>query len=266
MNLEQPVAQLSASEKRALLAKLLRERANRPERYPLSFAQQRLWFLSQLDPESPAYNVHRGLSVRGRVRWSAFYATLQEVVRRHKSLRTTFEELDHEAVQVVSPAGAAHASLTDLQALPADVQRGEVERLALEVRQLPFNLQRGPLARVHLLRLSALDSVLLIALHHIISDGWSLAIFIRELASIYVAFAAGQPSPLPEPSYQYVDFAVQQRQELQGEILEGQLRHWRDRLQRSPVLELPTDRPRPAVRKARGGAANIPCRGGSLTA
>jgi amino acid adenylation domain-containing protein len=249
------IANLSTAEKRALLAKLLAEKAARPERFPLSFAQQRLWFLHQLAPGSAAYNLYTGLSLRGELRGDVLAAALQEIVRRHKSLRTTFEDVDQQPVQVVSSAPAVTVPLTDLAALPEDLRRSEAERLAAQICQLPFDLGHGPLLRVHRLRLGDAETALLISIHHIISDGWSLTVFLRELATLYAAFAVGRPSPLPELPLQYVDFAQRQLQHLQGEVLEDQLRYWKDRLGDSPaVLELPTDRPRPAVRSGRGGS------------
>jgi amino acid adenylation domain-containing protein len=250
---ENSIESLSPADRRALLARLLAERSSRPERFPLSFAQQRLWFLHQLDPGSAAYNIQLALALRGELRQDVFSACLREIVRRHKTLRTIFDEVDQQPSQIVSPTAAVAAPLTDLTGLPAGARERETERLAAATCQLPFDLRRGPLLRVHLLWLGSAEWVLLVAIHHIIADGWSMAVFLGELAALYGAFAAGRPSPLPELPLHYVDFARAQLQQLQGKVLADQLAYWKERLAGSPpVLELPVDRPRSAVRTGRG--------------
>ncbi len=254
-----PRASLSPEEKRELLARLLEKKAARPQRFPLSFAQQRLWFLDQLDPGSPAYNIWAVSRLGGSTRPSFLEAGLREIVRRHQTLRTTFTLVDGEPVQVVGADASLSLPVVDLGALPAAAREGELRRLVTTVAHLPFDLGRGPLLRVVLLQLSRDpeqgESVLALALHHIIADGWSLGLLVRELTALYPALAAGGPSPLPPLPLQYTDFVLWQRQWLQGELLDEQLAFWKDSLRNaSPVLELPVDRPRPPVQSFRGAS------------
>ncbi len=219
---------------------------------PLSFAQQRLWFLDRLEPDSAAYNLAILLRLAGPLEPGFLTSALSEVVRRHEALRTTFEVPvgSSDPVQVVrAPVGRALPVL-DLEGLLA--RDAEVARLVHEEAAVPFDLQRGPLLRAALLRLGPKDHRLLVNLHHIVADGGSVEVLERELATLYTAFAAGQPSPLPELPVQYPDFAVWQRSWLAGEELERQLAYWRDLLADPQASELPADRPRPAVRSSRG--------------
>ncbi|HKV13155.1 MAG TPA: amino acid adenylation domain-containing protein [Thermoanaerobaculia bacterium] len=255
MSTEQRISDLSAEEKRALLEQLLGQREQEPaeaDRFPLSFSQQRLWLLAQLDPESAAYDVTRAVELRGVLDTGALHRSFAEIVRRHESLRTVFAA-DGEPVQIVLPHLPVELPDVDLRALDGPRRRAEVERL-LEAEALrPFDLARGPLFRVFLLRTGEERAVLLLNLHHIVSDGWSAAVFLGEMVVLYQAFATGFPSPLPELPVQYADFAVSQRDWLQGEALEELLGYWRGRLQGAPpVLELPADRPRPPVQSLRG--------------
>ncbi|HEX8272559.1 MAG TPA: amino acid adenylation domain-containing protein, partial [Longimicrobiaceae bacterium] len=225
---------------------------------PLSFAQGRLWFIDRLEPGSAAYNVPFPLRLRGPLDARALAAALTEIVRRHEALRTVFRASDNEPEQVVLPAAPFPLPTVDLAGLPDDARDAEVRRLAAEDAARPFDLARGPLARAALLRAGADDALLLLGMHHVASDGWSLRVLLRELAALYPAFAAGQPSPLPELPVQYADFAAWQRTRLAGEALEGQLGYWRERLAgMPPLLELPTDRPRPPVADDRGGAVGF---------
>ncbi|MGK3959181.1 non-ribosomal peptide synthase/polyketide synthase [Sorangium sp. So ce118] len=214
---------------------------------PLSFAQQRLWFLDRLEPDSAFYNVPAVVRLSGRLDVGALARSLQEVVRRHEALRTVFPTtLGGEAHQAI--ASAFEVSLPIV-----DVQEPEVRRRAEEEAQVPFDLAKGPLLRTTLLRLGEQEHVLLLTLHHIVSDGWSLGVLVRELGALYEAFSKGLPSPLPALPIQYVDYAVWQRAWLSGEVLEAQLAYWRQQLSGAPpALELPTDRPRPAVHTYRG--------------
>nr|QEO74124.1 AMP-dependent synthetase and ligase [uncultured bacterium] len=241
---------------------------------PLSFAQQRLWFFEQLQPGSPAYNIPMPFRLAGPLRPELLAAALAEVVRRHNALRTTFEvpEGAAEPVQVVHPAAGWHLPVIDLGALPPELHEAEAARVAAEDSRRPFSLRRFPLMRTTLLRLGRLggrlegstEHRLLATLHHIVSDGWSMELLERELGALYGAFSAGQPSPLPELPVQYGDFAVWQRSWLAGHELERQLAYWRSRLAEPPALELPTDRPRPAIWSQRGAleTASLP---GELT-
>ncbi|HSU83479.1 MAG TPA: condensation domain-containing protein, partial [Thermoanaerobaculia bacterium] len=220
---------------------------------PLSFSQERLWFLEQLQPGTSAYNVATPVRLRGAVDPGALAGALREVIRRHQVLRVTFGELDGQPAQWVSPETALPLPLVDLAALPEARREPERRRLAVEEGQRPFDLARGPVARALLFRLGPQDHVIILTLHHIAADGWSLGILIRELLPLYQAALAGGLSPLPELPCQYFDFARWQRDLLQGKTLEGLLAYWRQALAGLPeVLELPTDRPRPPVRSFQG--------------
>ncbi|MFN2513804.1 MAG: amino acid adenylation domain-containing protein [Pyrinomonadaceae bacterium] len=244
---------LSLEEKRSLLAQLLQEKAVKSNTFPLSFAQQRLWFLDQLEPGSSFYNVAQAFRISGALNLSALQKSFETIVTRHESLRTTFMTADGSPVQVVAPTLKMALPVTDLSELPEAEREAESRRLSTEEARLPFDLERGPLIRASLLRLQALEHVLLLNMHHIISDGWSTGVFVRELTALYEAFSKGQPSPLPELTIQYADFAVWQRDWLSGEVLEQQLSYWKGQLTGAPaVLDLPTDRLRPAVQSYRG--------------
>ncbi|WP_164014709.1 non-ribosomal peptide synthetase [Pyxidicoccus trucidator] len=226
---------------------------------PLSFAQQRLWFIDQLEPGSPLYNMPAALRLEGSLDAQALEAALAEVVRRHEALRTTFVSHEGQPVQHIHPDGGFRLSRVELTALPPAQRQDEARRLAREEAQRPFDLAAGPLLRALLLRLDEDEHVLLLSLHHIVTDGWSTGNLVREVAALYTAFTSGQPSPLSPLPVQYADYAVWQRGWLQGEVLEHQLSWWRQRLEGAPhALELPTDRPRPAVQTSRG--AYLPVR------
>ncbi|RJS17729.1 hypothetical protein DRW03_27485 [Corallococcus sp. H22C18031201] len=213
----------------------------------LSFAQQRLWFIDQLEPGSPDYNIPAALKMRGALDVLALERTFVELVRRHHVLRTVFRVSEGRAVQVITPASSFKAEVQDLRALPEAARESEARRLAREEASRPFELSRGPLLRVRLLVMAEREHLLLVTMHHIISDGWSISVLLKEVAALYAAFSAGQPSPLPELPIQYSDFAAWQRDWLQGETLERQLDFWRGQLEGVPsALELPTDHPRTA--------------------
>jgi amino acid adenylation domain-containing protein len=228
-------------------------RAARDQALPTSFAQERLWFLQKLDPESVAYNLQANIRIPGRLDVPALERALAELVRRHEVLRTTFAEEEGRPVQVVAPASGVALALSDLRALPEGERAREVERLAKgEVRQ-PFDLERGPVFRARVVALGEGDSQLLVTQHHVVTDGWSIALLVEEVLALYDAFSAGLGSPLPEPEYQYADFAHWQRRWLRDEVLERRLAYWRGKLAGAPpTLELPTDRPRPAVQTSHG--------------
>ncbi len=227
-------------------------------KFPLSFAQKRLWFLDQLEPNRPIYNLPDSHSFTGPLDLKALEHSLSEIVRRHEILRTTFQIVDGEPVQVIAAPQAMALDVIDLSASPEAERETEAQRLANEEAQQPFDLSRGPLFRVRLIRLGEAEHVLLLTMHHIISDGWSMGVMARELGVLYEAYKAGQSSPLPELPIQYADFAVWQREWLQGEMLEQQLAYWRQQLGGElPELELPVDRPRPARQSYRGAAENI---------
>ncbi|HEY9405166.1 MAG TPA: condensation domain-containing protein, partial [Pyrinomonadaceae bacterium] len=233
---------------------------------PLSYAQERMWFLDQLEPGSSFYNMHEAVSMKGRLNVAALEQSLREILRRHEALRTTFSVVEGQPVQIISPAPSwdlqnALAVTLDQQLLPLPVidltrqeQRATVARqLAAEEAQRPFDLTRGPLLRTTLLRLDEEEHVLLLTMHHIISDGWSVAVLIREVAALYEAFSTVTPSPLPDLPIQYGDYAQWQRDPAQLSRLAAQLDYWKLQLEGAPPLvDLPTDRPRQTVNTFRG--------------
>jgi amino acid adenylation domain-containing protein len=232
-------------------------RAERDGELPLSFSQQRLWFLDQLEPNSPFYNNPVAVRLSGALDIDALERSLNEIVQRHEALRTSFAALDGRPVQVIAPAGAEATLLqvADLRGELAAEREGSALRLATAEAQFPFDLAGGPLLRVTLLVLDDQEHIVLLTLHHIVTDGWSIGILIREIATLYQAFAAGRPSPLPPLPIQYADFAAWQRQWLQGEALVTQLAYWTEQLRGCPdLLELPTDRPRQLVHTSRGAS------------
>ncbi|HEY6549539.1 MAG TPA: amino acid adenylation domain-containing protein, partial [Vicinamibacteria bacterium] len=230
-------------------------RVAREGRLPLSFAQQRLWFLWQLEPGSAAYNIPQALRIQGPLEAVALERALDEIVQRHEVLRTIFPAMpamDGDPVQQITPARLT-LPLVDLTGLPAEPRESLARREAGLEASAPFDLAREIPVRARLLRLAAEDHVLLLTFHHIASDAWSGTVLQREVSALYSAFAAGLPSPLPELAIQYADFAQWQRQWLQGEALERQLAYWREQLRGvPPVLDLPLDRPRPSVSSSRG--------------
>jgi len=224
---------------------------------PLSFAQQRLWFIDQLEPGNAAYNFPAAVRLKGPLNVAALEQSLNEIVRRHEVLRTTFATVDGCPVQVIAPTLTVRPAVVKLQELSEREREAEVQRLVIEEARLPFDLARGPLLRVTLLRLAEEEHVGLLTMHHIVSDGWSTGILIREMAVLYEAISCGRFSLLPELPIQYADFAHWQRQWLQGEVLETQLTYWKRQLLGAPLLELPTDHPRPAVQSFRGSHQSL---------
>ena len=258
------IEQLSPAEKRALLSGLLEKKrarasaAARRKVRPVSFSQRRLWFLDQLAPGTPFYNVEFVIPLPEylQVDEDTFDRTIAEIVRRHESLRTVFEAVDGEPMQVIDPPGRVRLETLDLRHLSAADQEAEALRYANTHAARPFDLARGPLMRIALVRRSGGHTVVLV-MHHIICDGWSMGVFWREFLVIYGAFRSASPSPLPDLTIQYSDFAAWQRRWLQGEVLEEQLRYWKRKLDGLPVLNLPCDRPRPPVQTFRGASHPI---------
>jgi amino acid adenylation domain-containing protein len=223
---------------------------------PLSFAQQRLWFLDRLEPDSPFYNIPLALRLEGTLDVDALQRGLTELVRRHETLRTTFAEQEGQAVQLIHPPADFPLPVVELQDLPDAA--AEARRLAHEEAQRPFNLTRGPLMRATLLRLSPRQHVLLLSLHHIISDGWSMSLLVREMSELYQAHVEGRPAALPALAVQYADFSAWQRAWLQGAVLQQQLDWWKQHLAGAPaLLELPTDFPRPSNQSFRGASLQV---------
>ncbi|HYG65055.1 MAG TPA: amino acid adenylation domain-containing protein, partial [Thermoanaerobaculia bacterium] len=233
--------------------------AMRAGELPLSFAQQRLWFLDRLVPDNPFYNMFGAVRLAGPVDVPALREACREIARRHEVLRTTFPSVAGRPVQAIAAEPPPGFPLIELGGLPEAPRREELERLANAEGRRPFDLTRGPVFRAALLRLGEAEHSLFFNLHHIVSDGWSLGVLHRDLAVLYGAFHRRQLSPLPELPVQYADFAVWQRGWLQGEALRARLDYWRGQLEGMPeVLELPTDRPRPAIESFRGAGAPFP--------
>jgi amino acid adenylation domain-containing protein len=220
---------------------------------PVSFAQRRLWFLHRFDPESAAFNLPFGVRLLGTLDPVALARTLTEIVRRHEPLRTTFAESGGEPVQQTAPPSPVAPPVADLSALPPERARSEALRRAAEEAARPFDLAQGPLFRPLLLRVARDEHVVSLTMHHVVTDGWSTGVLLREVAVLYPAFAAGLPSPLPGKPARYADHAVRQRRWLEGPEPAPLLAWWKERLAGAPVLELPADRPRPATRRGRGG-------------
>ncbi len=253
------------AEKQALLEALLREEgveSPTPQRIqrrknlgpvPLSFAQQRLWFLDQLAPGNAAYNIPEAIRMSGRLDIKRLEESLSEIVRRHEVLRTSFPTVEGMPVQVIAPPQPMRLPVIDLSVLPEAEREAKAQSLAAEEAERPFDLHHGPLLRASLLRLGEESHIVLFTMHHIISDAWSMEVLVREVAALYEAFSQGKPSPLADFPIQYADFAIWQRESLQAELLDEQLSYWRRQLEGAArVLELPTDRSRPAIQSYRG--------------
>jgi len=223
--------------------------------FPASFAQQRLWFIDQLVPGNAFYNVTTALRLTGSLNEAALEQAFNEIGRRHEALRTTFRIVEEQVVQAIAPATPTlviPVNTLDLRELPTDEREIEARRIVSEESQRPFDLSTGSLLRVILLQLDKSEYILLLNLHHIVADDWSIGVLIRELGVLYTAMSSNQPSPLPALPLQYADFAHWQREWLQGEVLETQLAYWRQQLDDISVLNLPTDRPKPAIESYRG--------------
>ncbi|MDY7225116.1 non-ribosomal peptide synthetase [Hyalangium rubrum] len=219
---------------------------------PLSYAQVRLWVLEQFEPGSAVYNIPGALRMRGQLDVDALERSFNEILARHESLRCVFREEQGAPVQVVIPSLHLPLPVVELSDLDAEVREQEVQRLGTEEAQRGFELSQGPLVRARLLRLGPTEHVLLLTMHHIVSDGWSVGVFLKELGALYEAFSQGKPSPLPPLPIQYMDYAVWQRKWLQGETLDTLMRFWKQRLTGVEPLDLKTDRPRSAAQGANG--------------
>ena len=229
------------------------QRVSREHSLPLSFAQQRLWFLHQLRPDNPFYNTPAAIRLRGELNVEALKLSLNEIAARHEVLRTRFPEVDDQPVQVIAPPGPVELSVVDLSSRPEAARAEEVQTLTTTEAKRPFDLAAGPVFRALLIRLAELDHVLVLNLHHIVSDAWSFGILFRELGALYGAFSFGQPSPLAPLSTQYADYSVWQAERLQESVLAEHLDFWRKQLAGAPdVLELPMDHSRPARPTYRG--------------
>jgi len=248
------IASLSPK-KRALLELKLKKQGNSYNSFPLSFAQQRLWFIDQLEPGNPMYNIPSAFRLEGKLDIPALEKAINEIVCRHEILRTSFTSLNGQPLQVVAPALKLSLPVINLQNISHREHEIKVQSLAIEEARKPFDLTRAPLIRATLIQLAEDEYVALLTMHHIISDGWSMGILIREIASLYDAFSSGKPASLPPLKLQYADFAKWQKNWLQGELLEKQLAYWKEKLGTNPpVLELPTDYSRPAMQSFEGAS------------
>ncbi|HKU72444.1 MAG TPA: amino acid adenylation domain-containing protein [Pyrinomonadaceae bacterium] len=268
-DLSRRIAELSPAKLALLAQKLKAASADRPKlriprrsvagsAAPLTFAQQRLWFLAQLEPGSTAYNMNLAVRVTGPLDLEALEQSLNEVVRRHEALRTSFAASDGKPIQVIAPELHVTLRVVDNTTVAEDLQDAEIERRAIEQARQPFDLSEAPLFRMSLVRLAEAEHVVLFTIHHIISDIWSLSLLTLEMAKLYEAFRDNNSSPLPLLPIQYADFAVWQREQLQGDFLEAELNYWRQQLAGAPfVLDLPTDRPRLVVPNLRGATESF---------
>jgi amino acid adenylation domain-containing protein len=245
-------------EKRALLELLLAEQGSKPTVFPLSFAQQRLWFLDQLEPDTAAYNIPTAVRLAGKLDFHALSQSLNHIVQRHESLRTTFAVIDGQPVQLISPSSPLEIAVEDLS-LHSEADRIQLaSQVANQEAQKPFDLSTGPLLRVKVLKLGEDDHVVVMVMHHIVSDGWSSGILINELVGLYDSYSKGKEAELPPLEIQYGDFAQWQREWMSGEVLDAQLSYWRKQLTGAPpVIELPIDKPRPPLQTYRGATESF---------
>ncbi|HEX5886547.1 MAG TPA: amino acid adenylation domain-containing protein, partial [Pyrinomonadaceae bacterium] len=257
-----------SAEERALFLSLLAEESITPvqeisrrantDGTPLSFAQQRLWFLDQLIPNSSLYNCPVSAHLQGRLDLNALERSLNEIIRRHDALRTTFGAVAEQPVQTITPTSHLRLPITNLRNLPQAARESEARRLAAEEAGRPFDLSKDSMLRARLLCLSDEDHVLLLTMHHISSDGWSMDVLVKEMVALYQAYSRGWPSPLQELPLQYADYAVWQRESMADEVLQTQLAYWKQRLSDAPpMLDLPLDHPRPSVQSHRGAMRSL---------
>jgi hypothetical protein len=233
-------------------------RVDRSGPLPLSFAQQRLWFLSQLEPESAAYNIPTAVQISGRLNVEALARAGDTIMQRHEVLRTTFADDRGQPVPVIHDPSPALIRRVDLRGLPTEAQEEQLRVHLVRQNRERIDLERGPLVRLTLVQLADEEHVLLFTIHHIASDGWSSRVFLNELSVLYEAFTAGRPSPLPELPIQYVDFAQWQRRWLTGSVLDRQLAYWRRQLTGVPSLDLPFDHPRGPLQTFAGRSMTSP--------
>lgn len=260
-----------SAKKRALLEVMLREkgvessndrripRRKEGDSLPLSFAQQRLWFFDRFEAGKSFYNLPGAIRLKGKLNAAVLEQTFNEIVNRHEALRSTFTEVQGQPIQVIAPPGTRlPLPVIDLRELPQSDREAAVKQLSTKEAQQPFDLERGFLLRTSLLQLSEEEYVLLLIMHHIVSDGWSIGVLARELAAIYEALSAGNQPQLPELPVQYADFAIWQRNWLCGEVLQTQLAYWKQQLEGAPpLLELPADRPRPPIQTSEGATQSL---------
>ncbi len=245
-DLQKKLASLSP-EKRKLLEKKLKEKAGKLNTFPLSFAQQRLWFLNQFESDKAVYNLPSAFKLIGKMDFEALKKSINEIVKRHESLRTVFNIIRDEPVQVILKSVELDIPFIDFQNLPEADQTDKIKQLIMEEVSTGFDLKKGPLLRLKVVKTAADEHVIVLVMHHIISDGWSMGVFTREIAVIYNSIIHNQPIPLPPLKIQYADFAKWQRKYLSGKELEKQIGYWKDRLgDIPPALQLPYDKKRGA--------------------
>ena len=219
--------------------------APREQALPASIAQEQIWIVDQVLQGLPLFNILYAMRLRGMCHVAILQQSCDEIIRRHEALRTTFAAVEGRLVQIIAPTLSVPVTVVDLRALPMPERESEAQRLADAEARQPFDLEQGPLLRLHLLRMDEQEHLLLVTMHHIIGDGWSLGVLAHELAVLYDAFSANEPSPLPELRIQYADFAHWQRQWRDNGMMAAQLAYWQEQLRDPlPVLELPTDHPR----------------------
>ncbi|MFN6478154.1 non-ribosomal peptide synthetase [Nostoc sp. DedQUE07] len=233
-------------------------KVDRPQNLPLSFGQEQIWLLNQLEPDNPFYNEQAALKLHGQLNVVALEQSLNKIISRHEALRTNFDTINEQPVQVIADSLILSLPIIDLTDLPESEKAIACQQLATAETTRPFALANSPLIRASVLKLTEVEHVLLITIHHIVFDGWSMGVIMRELATIYSALSNNLSPELPELPIQYADFAIWQRQWLQAEILETQLDYWKQLLKNAPtLLELPTDRPRPAIQTFRGALYSV---------
>ncbi|MBN3876528.1 MAG: non-ribosomal peptide synthetase [Nostoc sp.] len=228
-------------------------KAERPQNLPLSFAQERLWLLNQLEPDNPSYNEQAALKLHGKLNVVALEQSLNKITDRHEALRTNFRTINEQPVQVITDSLNLNVAIVDLSELPESEREIACQQLATTEANRPFDLASSPLIRASVVKLTEVEHALVLTIHHIVVDGWSIGVLMHELATIYSAICNNLSPQLPELPIQYADFAIWQRQWLQSEVLQTQLDYWKQLLKNAPtLLELPTDRPRPAIQTFRG--------------
>ncbi|MEK9138932.1 MAG: condensation domain-containing protein, partial [Bacteroidota bacterium] len=225
-----PIENLTIEEKRELLARVLKKKAHQPASAPLSVYQRRLWFLDQFDPGNAVYNTGKAIRIRGKISIDTAERALNEIIRRHESLRTTFRIDNGEPAQVISPPFPLHINLLDIERLSDTPEAASIEKTVVEELQRPFDISTGPLLRTALLRLGEEEHIAVMAMHHIISDGWSVGVLVREFVVLYDCFSHGRPSPLPELPIQYRDYASWQERTFQDKALPDRVSFWTQHL------------------------------------
>ena len=267
-DLAERIAELSPEKRKLLMHRLEQQKEGKLQPIPrqgretntflMSFSQQRLWILEQLEPGSAAYSIPVAIRLKGSLNLSALEQSLSAIVRRHEVLRTTFTTVDERLVQNIHLPGQLRLSVIDLQTFPIDDKEKEVKRLISNEALKPFDLVQGPLLRASLLKLNETEHTFLLTMHHIVSDAWSVGVFIGELRTLYEAFCMGESALLPELPIQYADFAQWQHEWLSGETLERQLTYWKEQLSSPlPVLHLPTDYSRPKLQTFNGARETV---------